>query len=67
MARIARGTPITIGYRKVRRSYLDNQILPRFKDIELAGIPTRMIESWVMGLRKAAPLTPRGIAHATAG
>jgi hypothetical protein len=28
-ARIARGTPITLGYRKVRRSYLDNHILPR--------------------------------------
>ena len=66
-AQTPRATPITIGYRKVRRSYLDNHILPRFRDIELARIPTRMIESWVMGLRRAVPFTPRGIGHATAG
>jgi hypothetical protein len=62
-ARIARGTPITIGYRKVRRSYLDNHILPRFKDVELARIATRMIESWVMALCKASEITPTTINH----
>jgi len=62
-ARIARGTPITLGYRKVRRSYLDNHILPKFKDLELSKITTRMIESWVMALRKAAEITPTTINH----
>jgi hypothetical protein len=62
-AEIARGTPITIGYHKVRRSYLDNHILPKFKDIELAKITTRMIESWVMATRKAGEITPTTINH----
>ncbi len=63
-ARIARGTPITLGYRKVRHSYLDNHILPKFKGVELSKITTRMIEAWVMALRKAGEISPTTINHA---
>jgi integrase len=63
-ARIAEGTAITLGYRKVRHSYLDNQILPRFKDVELSKITTGMIETWKAKLLKAGELSPSTINHA---
>jgi len=61
--REARGVSITQGYRNVRRSYLDNHILPRFREVKLARLSTRMIEEWVMELRKGK-LSPTTINHA---
>lgn len=50
--RIARGASITMGYRRVRRYYLDKHILPQFKDTRLAKLSARMLEAWVMQLHK---------------
>lgn len=61
--KIARGTPITMGYRKVRRSWLENHVLPRFKDLRLSEISTRMIEAWVMDLRKGGELSATTVNH----
>jgi integrase len=41
-----------MGYRKVRRSWLENHVLPRFKEVKLSRLTTRMIQAWVMELRK---------------
>jgi integrase len=43
-----------MGYRKVRRYYLDKHILSQFKDTRLSKLSTRMIEVWVMALRKTS-------------
>lgn len=52
--RLARGASITQGYRKVRRSWLENHVLPQFKDVKLTKLTARKIETWVMELHKGA-------------
>lgn len=61
--RLARGTSISMGYRNVRRSWLERHVLPRFKDVKLSRLTTRMIEAWIMELRKGE-LSATSINHA---
>jgi len=52
--RVARGVPITAGYRRVRRLWLDKYVLPRFKDVLLTKLSARMVEEWLLKLRKGS-------------
>jgi len=52
--RVARGVPITAGYRRVRRLWLDKYVLPRFKAVLLTKLSARMVEEWLLKLRKGS-------------
>jgi integrase len=49
--RLARGT-ISHGYVDAKRSYLENHLIPTFKDVKLSKIDSVMIEKWFLGLTK---------------
>jgi integrase len=55
--RTARGFHISRGYARVRRSYLERYLLPRFGKLRLTEITPAMIEEWLMGMMDAGRLT----------
>jgi hypothetical protein len=63
--KIARGGVISRSYTDLMRAYLDNHILPYFKDIKLQKINTRLIEKWLMKLSEKPGRTGKILSHAT--
>jgi integrase len=55
--RTARGFHISRGYARVRRSYLERYLLPRFGKLRLVSITPAAIESWLMGMMDEGRLT----------
>lgn len=55
--RIARGFHISRGYARVRRSYLERYLIPRFGKLRLTEITPAMIEEWLMGMMAEGRLT----------
>ncbi|MGA2639875.1 MAG: hypothetical protein ABSG21_03100 [Spirochaetia bacterium] len=50
--KLARGHSMSRGYVDVRSGYLDNHLLPYFREMKLANINARMIEEWITALRQ---------------
>lgn len=63
--KLARGKKITRSYADVRRSYLDNYILPTFTDIKLSKIAPGMIEKWLLVLKDTESKTGNLLSHTT--
>jgi integrase len=63
--KLARGSSLSRTYADSMRSYLENHILPTFKDIKLQKINPAMIETWLMGLREKESKDGVPLSHTT--
>jgi len=67
--RLARGKSISRRYADIKRAYLEQHILPAFRDRKLAKITPRMVERWLLDLKDKprgdhkAPLSPTTVNH----
>ncbi len=64
-SQLARGNALSRNYADSLRSYLENHVLPEFKDIKLVKIAPRHIEEWLLGLREKTGKTGYKLSTAT--